>query len=440
MSGSRKGKLILWFSALNRAKKITLILLVVLLLTAGGASAWLIRINDTKSLLIDVAWNKNGDVDPGIKDVRDAFDNRTLNILLMGFDREEERDARYEVYRPDTIMLAAFDLDTGKTDVISIPRDTLVPIYNCGGSRDKINSAYTYGWYYGDADPEDLEERHRLGMKYQLETVSLALKGIPVHYYIAVDMDAVVEIVDVMGGVWYDVENPVYHKTSGKVLDAGYQLLDGEKFLSYVRNRSYTDGDIQRVKNQQNILLAAFDQFKHAQMLIYLPQVYSSFRQNVETNFTIEQIVSLAWFANKKINASAIETHVLATSFAYGRLVESWTNSFSYLILNQKKRAELICEIWGIEVSVDPTDSIYPPLPGDEESEEEEEEPPLVPREGEDAPGEENSEPSEEGAEENNNSGSEEDEGEDIDEPEDGESNGNENDAEPGEDESGTDE
>lgn len=354
-------------AAMSPAKRVVLISALVLVLTVSSAGAWyLTRLGNVENMFPDLPAGE--DTDPDIKSVREAFDNKTLNILLLGFDRNEERGEKYEVFRPDTIMVVSIDLETGKTDLVSIPRDTLVPIYNRRGGKDKINSAYSYGWKYGGAPADDREERHRLGMKYQVETVSIALKGIPVHYYVSVDMEVVREVVDILGGVWYNVEQPVYNNRGTLWLKAGYQHLDGDKFLKYVRGRNYSDGDITRIKNQQNILLAAFDQLKKANKIIRLPQVYASVRKNVETNLSTEQILSLAWFASQNIDKSDIGTHVLKTSYAYGRLSESWTQSYSYLILDQKARAKLIKEIWGIEVGVDPTDELFPPLPAEDPS------------------------------------------------------------------------
>lgn len=375
-----------WFLGLSKTKKLVYILVLVLLVTGTGASAWFFgRISDMDRMFPGIDFEDPND-DPDIKDVRDAFNNKTLNILLMGYDSNEARVELDRDYRADTLMVGAINLETGKIDIISIPRDTLVPIYNRGGGKDKVNSAYSYGYYYGGAPSNDQEARHQMGIKYQIETVSIALKGIPIHYYVAVDMDAVVEIVDIMGGVWYDIDHTVYHNSGRVIAEPGYQKLSGKKFLEFIRSRQYRDGDLQRVRNQQEVLIAAFDQFKKANKLINAPQVMMSVRNNVETNLSVEQIMSLAWFGTQKVDTKNISNHTLQTSFAYGRLQESWTRSYSYLIINQQKRAELIYDIWGIQVSVDPTDTVYPPL-SDEEPGEDSDEDPWIPVDGGQDPG-----------------------------------------------------
>ncbi|HCF49609.1 MAG TPA: LytR family transcriptional regulator, partial [Syntrophomonas sp.] len=80
--------------------------------------------------------------------------------------------------------------------------------------------------------------------------------------YVSVDMDAVVQIVDALGGVEYNVPKNIYHKTGRLLLNKGQQVLNGRQFLIVCRNRNYRLGDLQRVKNQQDILLELFKQFK----------------------------------------------------------------------------------------------------------------------------------------------------------------------------------
>jgi LCP family protein required for cell wall assembly len=357
-----------WFLQLNTAKKALLISVLVLLIAGTGSVCYLARLRNPEIMFPEI---KPEDDNPDVQDVSEAFGKDILNILLLGFDRNSEREAEGRDMRPDTIMIAAINLQTGKVDVVSIPRDTLVPIYNSGGWKDKINSAYTAGWEAAvpsedDDDDGILLTKHRRGLEYQVKTVSMALKGIPIHYYVSVDMDGVLEVVDIMGGVWYDVKAPVKHKSGRIIAEPGYQLLKGKKLMDFLRSRQYANGDIQRVKTQQAVLLAAFSQLKQAGRLMQAPKIYAAMRDIVETNLSFEQILSLAWFANRNTAPDEISTHVLQTSYAEGRLLESWENSYSYLILNQKARVKLIYEVWGKKVDPDPTDVIFPKLPDED--------------------------------------------------------------------------
>lgn len=352
---------------MSKAKKILFIAVLFLLITSAGASAWYYqRLSNLEKMFPEVANLEPSERTSESGGIHGAFGHKTLNILLLGFDRDEARDEIYTCYRADVIMVASVNLDTGKVDVLSIPRDTLVPIYGLEGIKDKINSAYTYGWQHGGAPKDDQEKRHRIALDYQVQTVSQALKGVPIHYYLTIDMDGVVEAVDTVGGIWYESDTRVYDKYGKLIVDSGRQLVDGETFLRFVRNRHFSSGDLQRVKNQQSILLAAFAQFKSTGTLMHIPQLYSDLNSRIETNLSLEQMLSLALFASQKIAPANIETHVLATSSAFGRLHSSWEKSYSYLIIDQEQRAELIKQIWGLEVTVDPIDKILPPLPKEE--------------------------------------------------------------------------
>ncbi|HCF49610.1 MAG TPA: hypothetical protein DER60_04965, partial [Syntrophomonas sp.] len=152
----------------NRKQYVFIVVLILVFAVVGAGGYWYYRISNYKKLLPGgvVFPGASDDHDQDILDIRQAFSKDIINILLMGFDRNESRDEVYEVYRADTIMLASINIETGKVDVISIPRDTLVPIYRRGGGKDKINSAFTYGWRYGGGSTD--EEKYKLGMLYQV--------------------------------------------------------------------------------------------------------------------------------------------------------------------------------------------------------------------------------------------------------------------------------
>ena len=373
-------KLSNWFLALSKKKKVALLLIALFLVSGTGVSAWYYnRLSNLNQLFPEVAWPGGEASENDSLNIDEAFkDSKIINIALMGFDRSQERGEEWNndfAGRPDTIMVAAINIESGDINVISIPRDTLVPIYDRGGAKEKINSAFHFGWstaYTGLTDPQ---AKHQSGLNSQLETISTALGGVKIHYYLSLDMDAVVEIVEIMGGVWYDVQRPTYHNTGRIIAEPGYQWFSGRRFLEYVRSRQFDEGDSQRAKNQQSILLAAFDQFKKANKLVNAPQVLLSIRNNVETNLSLEQIMALALFGTRGVDTEDINTHVLAGALTNGRL-PGHNDTNNYFLLNQQKRVELIRQIWGINLSPDPTDYLLPPLPpAEEETEETEEEP-----------------------------------------------------------------
>jgi len=360
----------------RRRNKIIIVIALALVTVVGCAGAyWHFRIGNYEGVLGGkISFPEaNAAHEQQILDVRDAFSKDIINIVLFGFDRNLARDEVYATYRADTIMLASINLKDGTAAVVSIPRDTLVPIYKRGGGRDKINSAYYYGWRYGGGKTD--EEKYEKGMLYQVETVSMALKGVPIHYYVSVDMESVKSIVDAIGGVEYDVPKNIYSKSGRLLLEKGKKVLNGAQLLIFVRDRQYSMGDIKRVENQQDIMMELFKQLKSTGNLLRIPKIYAAVADNVKTNLTMEQIMSLAHYGMNTLDAEKISTYVMPTSFKWGRLSESWTKSYSYLIINQKARAKMLYDIWGLEVKPDKTDVIFDPLPEEEFTEESDEDP-----------------------------------------------------------------
>lgn len=281
-------------------------------------------------------------------DINAQFDKNIINILLVGFDKNEARSKTSDLFRTDTNIVVTINLEEQTVDMISIPRDSFVTIANRGGGKDKFNSAFGYGYRFGDG-----EDKEQDGFKYTMDTASELLGDIPLHYYVAVDMDVVTEVVDAIGGV--EVEVPIdLIKRNGKdpkkriEVKKGFQKLDGEGLLYYARYRQYPRGDIDRVENQQKILKATFDSLKKSNMFSSLPKIYQSVQENLETNLNLNQIAALALFG-KNMDRENIDTHTMPGLF--GNL-----NELSYWIIDQDKRVKLIEDIYGITIVADEQD------------------------------------------------------------------------------------
>lgn len=264
-----------------------------------------------------------------------------VNLVLLGFDRSAARDEIYTIYRPDTIMLASFDLRARQLSLANISRDSYVKI---AGTEiyDKINHAYMYGYKAaGGGDP------HQNGIETTRQTIEDFLGGVPVHYYAAVDMDAVIEIVDRAGGIEYTVEQPVRAGLGrGKVLvEPGKRLLDGEKFLHYVRDRS-VGGDTARSRRQQQILIVALAQLKERLRPGDIPSLWRSLRDRVETDLPPHRAALLALWG-LSIDPAEIKTYLFPGQIS---LLPRDGVAVSYIIVDEAKRVELIREIFGVQV------------------------------------------------------------------------------------------
>lgn len=163
-----------------------------------------------------------------------------VNFLIVGM----------EDVRTDSMMLASFNKDTKKIDVISIPRDTYIHRKNHNrGEERKINSIY-----------------NDHGIEGVKKSVSYILDNIPIHHHIILSYKGVREIVDLVGGVEVDIPrdmkyvDPNANPPLSIDLKKGNQILDGKKALDFIRwrkdnrNKGYTDGDLGRIKAQQQVI------------------------------------------------------------------------------------------------------------------------------------------------------------------------------------------
>lgn len=198
-------------------------------------------------------------------------ETKSVNVLILGTDSTDE----YDSGRADVVMVFNVNLEYGTINGISIPRDTYVDIPGYG--VNKINVAYSYG-----------------GVELMTETVESVL-GISIDYYATTDFAGFVEVVDLIGGVPYTVESDMYYVTYNQVidLDAGYQVLDGENSLAYVRYRYYSTGDIERTYNQQAFLHAVADVLLQPLNILKWPQIIPTALEYVDTNMNTTQIIAL---------------------------------------------------------------------------------------------------------------------------------------------------
>jgi LCP family protein required for cell wall assembly len=206
------------------------------------------------------------------------FNSDKIYIAFLGLDKTDERIKTIGNFRTDTIAIFSIDLKTKKVNLLSIPRDTYVEISGQNG-KDKINAAYVYGGM------------GKKGYDTSLKTISNFL-GINVTYYMSIDMQIIPQIVDAVGGVPLTVEEDMH--TQGANLNKGYQVLDGIKAEQYIRWRYDPMGDINRVKRQQNFMLAFMKKLHSSTNDIssYI-KLYNAFNGQVYTNLNFQQIVVL---------------------------------------------------------------------------------------------------------------------------------------------------
>jgi LCP family protein required for cell wall assembly len=182
----------------------------------------------------------------------------TGRAVLLGSDARAE-----EVSRADTIMLAK-----ANGGLLAVPRDTLAEIPGLG--EDKVNAAFANG-----------------GPELTVETLE-NLTGLPVENYVVLDFGGTREIVDALGGITVNVEEPIETEQDGEFfsIPAGPQRLTGAQALAYVRYRGGPTADIGRIGRQQRFLQALAGEAASPENLPRLPEMARAIWRNVETNMS----------------------------------------------------------------------------------------------------------------------------------------------------------
>lgn len=279
-----------------------------------------------------------------------------INIALLGFDRSAAREKQSSMFRPDTIMIASINLRKAEVKLVNIPRDSYVQIAETG-IYDKINHSYMYG-YHGAAEGED---KHESGLKTTLLTVRDFLGGIPIHGYLSIDMDGAADIIDSIGGIYYDVDFDVRSDYGrGRVLvKEGYQLFDGKSFMHYVRTRAGDQGGERgRSGRQQNVLIAMFDQIRGPGGIIKIPRLIIAVASNIETEIGLPQI-GMMGILGLRINPEEVESFIFS---GRGQLSDRNGQNIWYLVIDEEERVETILNVFGVTVEMRPQITLPGPV------------------------------------------------------------------------------
>jgi LCP family protein required for cell wall assembly len=254
-----------------------------------------------------VVTNSPGGFVPSNAPTAEAWDgNSRVTILLMGLDYRDWESG--EVPRTDTMMLLTVDPLSRTAGMLSIPRDMWVNIP--GYDYSKINNAYRFG---------ELDKLPGGGPGLAIETVEEFL-GVPVQYYVQVDFQAFVKLIDEIGGVKIDVPSEITIEAIGNfnevTLQPGRITLPGDLALAYARAR-YTDGgDFDRAARQQQVIMGVRDRILDFNQLPALigkaPAIYNELSSGIHTNMTLEQIIQLAWLM-PQIDKDSIISRVIGT-------------------------------------------------------------------------------------------------------------------------------
>lgn len=209
---------------------------------------------------------------------------RPINIYISGSDSRSNNISNKS--RSDVNMVVTINPETHEILLTSIPRDYYVQVHGQTGLKDKLTHAGIYGLDISAKTIEDLFD-------------------IEIDYSVKIGMNAVEEVVDLVGGieVYSDIAFDSYHLPGWKV-QKGINYMDGQKALAYARERyAYASGDRHRIQNQQQVLAAVLEKaltnktllLKYDEILNSLNNLYrTDIPREVITAFVKEQLDTMS--------------------------------------------------------------------------------------------------------------------------------------------------
>ncbi len=276
-------------------------------------------------------WFMRGGVGTVSNMILDQTDGGIVNVLLLGTDGGGQRS--------DTIMLVNINSETGKLNILSIPRDTAIAKKDANGNTigyDKINSYLGKGQYKeSKGEIDEAEELIIAEVK--------KITGLPIHYFATVDFDGFIKIIDAMGGVdFYVPENMDYDDPYQNLhihLKKGQQHLNGQKAHDFMRYRNYNSGraDLARIDAQQSFIKEIVKQKLTAENLSKADEIYKIVDENVKTNYSFDDLM-LSFGTISKLTADKVNMYVLPNT---PRMI----NGGSYVIYNTRDNLEKLEEI-----------------------------------------------------------------------------------------------
>ena len=280
-------------------------------------------------------WKENGLTFGGFVATILGHDANTLanlpriNILVIGQSQN----------LTDTILVCSYDPKVQDVSMLSIPRDTFVGRNKkYATTSDKINALY-------QTDPEKL-----------VKAVN-NITGLDIKYYVKVDTAGLRDLVDSVGGIYFDVPVDMDYDDPTQDLHIhlkkGYQLLDGDKAEQAVRFRHNNDGstypleygeqDLGRMKTQRAFITEVIKQIAKPENFTKIDDYIKIANNNVETNFNLWNLKDYAPYAID------YKTENMRTATLPG--VPEKCNGLWFYVYNKKETEEIVNEMFKIELT-----------------------------------------------------------------------------------------
>ena len=271
-----------------------------------------------------------------------------VTVLILGID---ERVQEEDFWRTDTMILATLNPVTMEAGVLSIPRDLWVPIP--GYTENRINTAHALG---------DAYDHPGGGPALAVETVEYNL-GVEITYYVRVNFQAFIDIVDLIGGIEVDIPEPIDDDCYPTAdygceqlhFDPGVQRLYGEMALKYARVRHTSGGDFDRARRQQQVIRAILKQVTATKTLPQLaaraPEIWKTVEDStkIDPNLQLDEIIALANLATQ-VNPDDIRFRVIDETCT---LFAETPDEMQILIPLRDKIRDVRDEVFGVGPATD---------------------------------------------------------------------------------------
>lgn len=268
-----------------------------------------------------------------------------FTLLIMGVDSSSSSLKKSNSFNGDTLMLITFNPNTMNATILSIPRDTRVPIV-CTKSKakNKINATGAYG-----AD-------------CVMDTIT-NFTGIEIDYWVKVNFQGVISLVDALGGIDVDIPYAFCESSSKRTfgndtiyLEKGFQTLNGDQTLAFARNRhpwpqycgkkysNYNSNDFIRGQNQQQIVKAIVNKLKSIRSLSDIYKILNIVGDNIDTNVDKDTMITgFDTFKNIIFNSKNINSDdFIGTQRLYLSGSDNMINGIYYFEYSNQSLKEIV--------------------------------------------------------------------------------------------------
>lgn len=321
-------------------KKVLIFIIIILLLGIGWFTYRTIRNGGGISGMLATVVGHNENTKKDLKEIK---------VLILGVSTDTDAELT------DTIMIASYNPNTQKANLLSIPRDTFTgKNQKKAVASQKINSLYNI-----NKTPDKT-----------LAAVN-ELTGLDIKYYVVVKTEALIKLVDAIGGVKFNVPMRMkYTDTSQNLvidLEEGEQLIDGNKAEQLLRFRhndyqkgvgmtsypsEYGDNDFGRMRTQRDFIIATLKQTLKPSNIFKIGQILEIANENVDTNLELSFVKDYIPYAVE------LDTENITSATLPGTTPDvSTTNGVSIFVADKKASKELIQSMFYADVTEENKDN-----------------------------------------------------------------------------------